>query len=215
MSGDQIDIYDADLRPKGTKDWMAAHMDGDFHQSFHCWFYRLAPEPVMFFQLRSPHGNFPETFDITAAGHLDAGETVAEGVREIEEELGFSVEVGDLAFAGKRVEVADQDNGQKNREYQSVYFGELPLDLPRLRPDPKEVWGVYGLGVQDGLDLFANRVSQVSSNGIEYVEDSHEFVLKTRSVSVEDFLPRIQRYYLAALICVERIAEGRPDIAIS
>lgn len=215
MSDDQIDIYDADLRPLGRMDWLEAHKTGQWHRTFHCWVYSSAEGGKLLFQARSPHGNFPNLFDVSAAGHLDAGETLLDGVREVQEELGIRVDSDALHHVGERVEVADQANGQRNREYQSVYLLQLDEEATPLTPDPKEVWGAFWMRLSDGFDLFSGRKEHVSVTGIEYQESDGGYRPATRTVSTEDFIPRVQRYYLAALICVERVLDGKSELAIS
>ncbi|WNQ12825.1 NUDIX domain-containing protein [Paenibacillus aurantius] len=46
-------------------------------------------EPCLLLQRRHPgKDTYPGLFDITAAGHLEAGENVSDGIRELKEELG-------------------------------------------------------------------------------------------------------------------------------
>ncbi|WP_242069494.1 NUDIX domain-containing protein [Paenibacillus dendritiformis] len=44
--------------------------------------------------------DYPGMLDITSAGHLEAGETPQDGVRELREELGIEPEPGKLVYAG-------------------------------------------------------------------------------------------------------------------
>ena len=69
------------------------HRDGDWHETFHCWFVEKDDEDMfLYFQLRSKNKKeAPNIWDITSAGHIMHDEDVQSGgLREIEEELGFS-----------------------------------------------------------------------------------------------------------------------------
>ncbi len=212
-----IDVYDANLQPIGTIDRRRAHNLGLWHRSFHCWIYRSSPTPAVLFQLRAPDStNFPDLLDISAAGHLDAGETVEDSIRELHEELGLrEISMGDLVFAGERVEVADQENGQLNREYQSVFFARVEKPLSSYQPEPKEVWGLYWITIADGMALFAGHRESLECDGVVWEASRNEYVAARRAFSPKAFLPRIQRYYLAALICAQRLCDGEHYIAIS
>ena len=211
----EIDIYNANLERIGRMDRREAHRQGHWHRSFHCWVFRGTP-PALLFQLRSPNSqNFPNALDVSAAGHLDAGESVNDGVRELHEELGVEVSIRQLIHLGERVEVKDEDNGQKNREYQSVFAVRIDNDLSDYKPRVKEVWGLMWLPIQDGMKLMSGEIDNAAIEGIRYDPGVGEFVKERRIVNVSDFLPRLQRYYLAALISAERLLEGKQYVAIS
>ncbi|AZZ39725.1 NUDIX domain-containing protein [Acidipropionibacterium jensenii] len=213
---EQIDIFDANLQKIGEMERREAHYQGQWHRTFHCWLYRGTPEPQMLLQLRAPRmKNFPEKLDVSAAGHLDSGEEPIDGLREIKEELGIDVRQEDLLYAGERVEVADQDNGQKNREYQSVYLLRYEPDRPNFTPDPDEVWGLFWISIADGLNLFSGRRATVEMAGMEFDPQTSKFLEKVRTCTVKDFVPRIQRYYVAAMINIDRALSGMTDVAIS
>jgi ADP-ribose pyrophosphatase YjhB (NUDIX family) len=59
--------------------------------------------------------------DATAAGHLTAGETVADGVREAEEELGVRWRFDELTAFGVFRVVDHPTPDTTNREFQHVY----------------------------------------------------------------------------------------------
>jgi isopentenyldiphosphate isomerase len=213
---DDIDIYDANLKHLGVMDRKEAHYAGQWHRTFHCWVYRGGETPGVLFQLRAPRmKNYPDMLDVSAAGHLDAGETVEEGVREVHEELGLTSGLEEMAYLGERVEVADQANGQHNREYQSVYLLRCEIPLAEFAPDPHEVWGLFWAPLREGLELFAGDRRNIEIDGIEYDADEQAYKASRRTVAPDDFLPRIQRYYLSSFIAVERALEGRKYIAIS
>ena len=82
---EMIDIFDGNHRLIGSFERKAAHVQGLWHQTFHCW---ITWKDTVILQLRAPtKANYPNMLDISAAGHLEAGETPLERVREIEAEL--------------------------------------------------------------------------------------------------------------------------------
>lgn len=213
---ENIDIYNANLEPIGQMERRQAHREAHWHRTFHCWVVTALPQPAVLFQMRAPRmKNFPNLLDVSAAGHITAGESVEDGVREVREELGLPTEIDNLHFLGERVEVADQDNGQKNREYQSVYLWQVDVPLTSYKPDAHEVYGLFWLPINAGCDLFDGSLESLEIEGIEYAEAEGRFNASTRTVAASDFLPRIQRYYLAALINAERLLDGRNPLAIS
>lgn len=213
---EKIDIYDAELRYIGVMERIEAHMKGHWHKTFHCWVVTKKEGGCILFQLRSPEMiNFPNILDVSAAGHLEAGEDIKQGIREVSEELGIPVSMKSLHSLGYRVEVADQDNGQKNREYQAVYILNLYIPLSEYKPQIEEVSGLLWLKIREGLELFAGKRKYTTMQGIVYNKKSEEWNPITQKVTIKDFLPRIQNYYLTMCIMAGRLLENKFPLAIS
>jgi isopentenyldiphosphate isomerase len=73
-------------------------------------------DAVLFQRRGRDRPSYPGMLDATAAGHLVAGESVADGMREVEEELGVSWPIEALTDLG----VHRVEDGT-NREFQHVY----------------------------------------------------------------------------------------------
>ena len=213
---EMIDIFDADLRPLGIKERKAAHMDGDWHVTYHLWVVGEHGNGNVLYQWRSREmQNFPDMLDVSAAGHLMAGETVDQGVREAEEELGLDLRAARIHKLGYRVEVADQSNGQRNREYQAVHMVSTPVRLEEFKPQVEEISGLYWIDIQEGISLFTGNAESVPGNGIFYNREAGVWERSVRQFNREKFLPRIQSYYLTAHIMAERLLQGKLPLAIS
>lgn len=103
LMAEMLTIYNENEQPIGIKEREKVHLDGDWHETFHCWMFRKEGETIhLLLQQRADHKkDFPSLFDITAAGHVEAGEDVLlAGVREIDEEVGLTVVPGDLIPQG-------------------------------------------------------------------------------------------------------------------
>lgn len=210
-----INFYDANLNLQGTEERKAAHQLGLWHKTFHCWIVNPHNNAILF-QLRSKDKkNYPDMFDISAAGHLLAGEDDQDGIREISEELGVNIDFNSLYSLGYRVEVDDQSNGQKNREYQAVYIGKVDSELSKYNPQVEEVAGLMWMSIDDALSLFSGERNKVSMFGITYNDTSCSWEEITREVSLSDFIPRIQNYYLTISIMAERVLKNQFPISIS
>ena len=82
-----------------------AHEKGIRHRTAHVWLYREKNGSVqLLLQKRSEHKDYPGCYDISAAGHLRAGESsLSCALRELGEELGITADEKDLHRCGKRV----------------------------------------------------------------------------------------------------------------
>ncbi|WP_203702578.1 NUDIX hydrolase [Asanoa iriomotensis] len=211
-----IDIFDGNHQPIGTFERVAAHKQGLWHHTFHCWIVGRAPaesEGFVVLQLRSPSKkNYPNMLDITAAGHLEAGETPEDGVREIEEELGVAVESGSLLYLGIKHDVMDENNGVRNREFSHVYLlrDDRPIDQYRLSEE--EVSGLVRISIADGLALFSGEKGSVSCQAIR--ADSGGTANFEREVHVEDLIPRVDSYYLKIFAIADLHLKGYKYLSI-
>jgi isopentenyldiphosphate isomerase len=213
---EQLDIYDANLRHLGIMEREEVHRRGHWHKTFHCWVVSGSPNGALLFQLRSQSvRTFSRLLDVSAAGHLKAGESVDLGIREVSEELGIPVPPEPIPFLGYRVAVADFEDGQKDREFQAVHMFRFDATLDSYSPQAEEVAGLFWVQISLGLRLFGGTSKQIPVRGIAYDQSSDLWVPSTMDVTPGDFVPRIQNYYLAACIMAERLLEGRLPLAIS
>jgi len=159
-------VLDENGMPTGVRKRRGdVHRDGDWHGALHIWVGGVDADgrPFALFQRRSQtKDTWPGSLDVAVGGHLRAGETLSEAVREAEEEIGIPVEIGDITRLGRRFAhgAAGSDN-----EVQEVFAlrSDLPLDAYRLHPD--EVDAVVSVPLDAVLDLFAGR--QAAVQGVE------------------------------------------------
>jgi len=136
MSGDELlDVVDADGVRLASKPRRAVHRDGDWHVAFHLWV--VSADGVLLQRRSMAKASWPGRLDATAAGHLLAGESVADGVREAEEELGITYNFDDLVALGVHRVDETRDDGRINRELQHVFAArdDRPLEAYRQLDD--------------------------------------------------------------------------------
>jgi len=210
-AAEQIDIFDANLTRIGSMGIAEAHEQGRWHRAFHCWVVN-GDGSVLIQQRSSAMAAYAGCLDVSAAGHLKAGETVADGVREVEEELGIEVGRGQLFDLGYRTEAADLPSG-RNREYQFVALLRCDLPLSAYTPQEDEVEGLYWLPIAEGLRLFSGAIAESRGRGVR--REGGAWVETERAMRREDFVARVPNYYLTVCIMAERLLEGRFPLAIS
>jgi isopentenyldiphosphate isomerase len=116
-----LDLLDADGTPTGrTKARAEVHRDGDWHRAFHLWV--LHPDGYLLLQRRSKAKDLAGgRVDVSVAGHLRAGETLLDVLREAEEEIGLAVRPADVEFLETVRSERRYPSGAIDREFQDVY----------------------------------------------------------------------------------------------
>jgi isopentenyldiphosphate isomerase len=126
-----------------------------WHRCFHCWICGSDNEgSYLLLQRRAAtKDTWPGYLDITAAGHLSAGEETLDGLREVEEELGLRVNPERLFPLGTR-KIEQQIQAGCDREFHDVFL--LTDDTPpeSLRLQKEEVEAVYRLDLDDVETLY-------------------------------------------------------------
>ncbi|MFF2483157.1 NUDIX domain-containing protein [Paenibacillus sp. NPDC058071] len=199
MAEEYFDIYDDAMNPIGIATRKETHEKGYWHRSFHCWLTRREGDRrFVRFQLRADNKDtHPGHYDITAAGHLTAGETLQDAVRELEEELGVSASFEQLIPLGEvREEAVGSVRGIAfiDREVSHVFGLICDVPLAALKLQPEEVAGVYEADLEKLILLFEGALPELPVEGIELTDPNTPISVR-RTVMVKDFIPREPGYY--------------------
>lgn len=157
-----LEVFDAQGNPTGqAKSRAAIHLDGDWHQAFHCWILRRNRHEIVLQRRSLAKDTFPGCWDAAAAGHWRYGETAEEAAREIAEELGLDVDFADLTYRGRERGSRSFANGLIDREHHQVYVLESDRHLTDYRPDPSEVIGLAAFASEALLSLLKGETAEV------------------------------------------------------
>ena len=105
--------------------------------------------PYLFVQRRAAgKDTWPNKLHMTVGGHLGAGESTLDGLREVEEELGLTLTAGELLALGTR-KAEKRIPAGLDREFQEVLLLVRSLSPEGLRLQEEEVAAVARLRLDD------------------------------------------------------------------
>lgn len=206
---EMLDIYDEQMNHIGIRERSAVHHDGDWHRVFHCWVaYRDASgKDFLVMQRRGPNQEtYPNYLDITAAGHYQAGETIADGIREVQEELGIQVSFNALIPLGIRIGVGRYKD-IIDHQFEHVFLLLHDQDIATYHYQTSEVAGLVVLPVDEALELFSGERSEIHARAVGFYEGE-------LTLTLDDFISNIDRYTYRMLILAKRALNGEKHLAI-
>lgn len=171
------------------------HVEGLWHETFHCWFVSQKDgKTIVHFQLRSKNKkDFPDMLDISAAGHILASEDVADGIREVHEELGIELSLDELEYAGRIPDVIVQNNFI-DHEFAHTYFYLVPenstLDYSF---QAEEVAGMIDIELSLFELLWKGTLKSITVNGV-ILDKDQKLTETTLVVTKSSFVPHKDRY---------------------
>lgn len=135
-----IDIVTKTGEPTGESALKSEiHNKGYYHNTVHIWFYTTKGE-VLLQQRAASKTICPLLWDVSVAGHIDAGETLTSGaVREVKEEIGLVISENDLHKIGVSESFQTYPNGIIDNEFHHTFIAELKVNLSELTPQKEEV----------------------------------------------------------------------------
>lgn len=147
MAEERLDIVDGSAKPLGvTKSRAAVHRDGDWHTTVHVWIVNNCDE--ILFQKRSPaKDSFPGMWDVSAAGHVSAGEsTMHAAQRETLQELGVRAGESELhRLCTVRTASLQHSGAFIDNEFSEVFVMRKDLCIRALALQRTEVAGAMFL----------------------------------------------------------------------
>jgi isopentenyldiphosphate isomerase len=199
-----LDILDESGLPTGEVVAKSeAHRLGLWHRCFHCWICGSDAEgSYLLLQRRAgTKDTWPGYLDVTAAGHLAAGEETLDGLREVEEELGLLIEPERLVPLGTR-RVEQEIPGGCDRELHDVFLVFDATPPGDLRLQKEEVEAVFRLDLDDVRVLYETGSAP-----------AHEYAAGRASatrIHLAEFVPKEEGYLGRVAGAARRHLSGAP-----
>ncbi|MEO8932702.1 MAG: NUDIX domain-containing protein [Xanthomarina sp.] len=177
MAEEFIDIVTHDGKTTGkTASKSEIHLKGFYHNTGHVWYYTKNGQ-ILLAQRAATKTIYPLLWDISVAGHVDAGETIEEAIiRETKEEIGLTISKSDLHKIGVFPCFQSYENGIIDNEFHHTYIAELKVPLEKLKPQPEEVEALDLVTVENFKFLLAD--SETNSYFVASNRAYYEFVLE-------------------------------------
>jgi isopentenyldiphosphate isomerase len=207
-----FDLYAPDGAPLGrSKARALVHRDGDWHRSLHIWVWgAVNGVPHLIFQRRSSgKDTWPGALDVAVTGHLRAGESVADTLREAEEEIGLRVSPADVVRLGLRRR-AERREGVIDNELQEIFAAVAPVRIEVLRPCPAELEAIVAVPLADAERVLCEGAE---ATGVRLVGEGEGARLVEETVRGRELVPATDGYYRKAYASVAvMLAGGRPEV---
>lgn len=157
MSEELIDILTKDGEPTGKVSLKSEiHSKGYYHNTAHIWFY-TRKRKILLAQRSATKALHPLLWDVSVAGHIDAGETIEKGaIREIKEEIGLKIKKKDLQKIGVFNCFQSYDNGIIDNEFHHIFLVEFDYDCVDLIPQQDEVEALKLVSMYDFSEMVDN-----------------------------------------------------------
>lgn len=141
------------------------HQKGYYHHTTHIWFYTKNGD-ILLSQRSAKKTICPLMWDVSVAGHIDAGETPDQGgIRETKEEIGLHITNLDLQKIGVFECFQSYKNGIKDYEFHNTYIAELKVPLSELKPQEEEVEALKLVS----FETFERLIETIGDNGNHFV----------------------------------------------
>jgi isopentenyldiphosphate isomerase len=196
----------------GTATREEVHRIGHWHETFHCWFVKKSNKKnYILFQLRSSEKkDFPDLLDITSAGHLLHDEEVADGVREIKEEIGVDLVIDDLISIGIiKDEIITKDIIDKEVAHVFVHLFNQPISNLKLQKE--EVSGIVQIDFESFYDLWINGREHIEVEALE-LNVKHEVITSNKVLKKAMFLPHSHSYYSCVLERIKALLDRKTNM---
>lgn len=212
METELITKVDENRRPLGTAPRSEIHEEGHWHETFHCWLVSKENETDMiYFQIRSEvKKDFPGLLDITAAGHILAHETVQDGIREVQEELGIDVSMDDLEPLGV-IENSITTKEIIDREWCHVFLYRMNETADEFKLQKEEVSGILKANFSDFYKLWLGQKEEIRAIGFHKTELGNKVAID-KHISKNDFVPHQPSYLENVVKSIQVKLTGEPVI---
>jgi isopentenyldiphosphate isomerase len=201
---EKIDALNELGEPLGEVVWKSeAHRRGIWHRCFHCWVCGLdaSGEPYLLVQRRAAVKNtWPGKLDVSAAGHLAAGEAALDGRREVEEELGLRVEPERFVSLGTR-RIEQKIPQGFDREFHEVFLLRDDTPPAELQLQESEVDSVLRLAL-DGVEA-------LRGGEMVPVTEWRRGKPTTTRIGAADFVPNDDGYLWRVSRAARRLLAGK------
>ena len=154
-TGDEpLDVLDEEGQPTGEQvARREVHARGLWHAAVHIWLIDAHRNVIV--QRRSRFKDLsPGRIDVSVGGHVRAGESWPQTLREAEEELGVPLEIGHVRLLGTHASSCVHEDGAIDREHLTVLAAICDQPLHHYVLDAREVETVYAVPLAAAIALW-------------------------------------------------------------
>lgn len=132
------------------------HKKGYYHHTAHVWFY-TKNGAVLLSQRSAKKTICPLLWDVSVAGHIDAGETPMQAaVRETQEEIGITISENNLQPIGVFECFQTYENGINDNEFHNTFIAEITESISQLTIQEEELEAVKFVSLDEFKKLIEN-----------------------------------------------------------
>ncbi|WP_298553485.1 NUDIX domain-containing protein [uncultured Algibacter sp.] len=167
-----IDIVDKHGKPTGkSKLKSVIHTKGYYHHTSHLWLYTDKGK-ILLSQRSANKTICPLLWDVSVAGHIDAGETPEQGIiRETKEEIGLTISENELKKIGVFKCFQSYKNGIVDNEFHNTYIAKLNVSISKLIPQEEEVEALKLVDFRE----FKRLIKTLGSNNNHFVPSNKAY----------------------------------------
>lgn len=196
MQDELLKIFDEEEHVIGVKPRKKVHEDGNWHETFHCWV-TVEKEGKRYLLFQKRHilkDTNPGKLSTSAAGHIRADESIEDGVRELQEELGIQCDFSDLKYVGA-FRYIGKSKTIWDREFNRIYLYESKSNLNDFTIQKNELTGLYLADIDDFKRLAEGIKTSIFVEGFE-LKGKDKLKIR-RNVTRSDFVfPDIEYFRL-------------------
>lgn len=152
---------------------------------------------------------FPGKLDLSVTGHLEAGESPEDGIREAEEELGVDFDAAAFVSVGTRL-LADNNGEGRNRERVHLFFLADDRPIEAYNPPADEVVGLLEIEISAFVAALANPELAVDVAAV----DAGTNEVRRRTFARDDLVEGSSGYWAVLGVMAGRFADGEQPIGI-
>tara|TARA_R110002050_G_scaffold24083_2_gene64224 strand:- start:16391 stop:16945 length:555 start_codon:yes stop_codon:yes gene_type:complete len=173
-----IDIVTKEGKPTGKSELKSIiHQKGYYHNTAHIWFYTNTGS-ILLSQRSAKKTICPLMWDVSVAGHIDAGETITQAaVRETKEEIGVTISETDLKKIGVFECFKSYGNDINDNEFHHTFLTELKVPISKLTPQEEEVEAIKLVSIKD-LKLLFETIGNNNNHFVDSNKPYYQFVLQ-------------------------------------
>ncbi|MCE4956823.1 NUDIX hydrolase [Macrococcoides caseolyticum] len=180
-----LKIFHENYLYKGKMSREDVHINEEWHETFQCIF--VCDDYVILQQRSQFVADYKGLLDVTLGGHIKSNETMADGVREVKEELGIDLQFEDLKLLCVIPEILNND-GKLDKEFINVFRYDILIDkLNQISFEDEEVEALVKVHINDFNALCWGQK--------ELVIGYHVFSNDKVSITIKDFLPYSVGYF--------------------
>ncbi|MGB1308966.1 MAG: NUDIX hydrolase, partial [Oceanihabitans sp.] len=149
---------------------------GYLHNTAHIWFYTNTGE-ILLAQRAATKTICPLLWDVSVAGHVDAGETIEQAaIRETKEEIGLTITEENLEKIGVFPSFQTYKNGIIDNEFHHTYIAKLTVAIATLNFQKKEVENLKLVSISEFKKLLNK--SQTNNHFVSTNKKVYQLILQ-------------------------------------